>query len=207
MLFLRQAMEQREYFKYSFTKSLSRVLEMIAIIGDRLGISRTDMAYTDVPQIFALRFYDDSKAAGDYLREIIAGRKETYKLDSQLILPSVVTDENDFAFIRTEEVRPNFITEETVCGETILLDGNTSGSDVEGKIVLAEKADPGYDWIFAHGIKGFLTKYGGVASHMAIRCAEFGIPAAIGCGERLFTFAKEQERLLIDAKQERISAG
>ena len=29
-------------------------------------------------------------------------------------------------------------------------------------------------------IKGLITKYGGVNSHMAIRCAELSVPAAIG---------------------------
>ena len=28
--------------------------------------------------------------------------------------------------------------------------------------------------------------FGGVNSHMAIRCSELGIPAAIGVGERVF---------------------
>ena len=41
-------------------------------------------------------------------------------------------------------------------------------ADVQDKIVVLPKADPGYDWIFAKGIKGFITKYGGVASHMEI---------------------------------------
>ena len=59
-----------------------------------------------------------------------------------------------------------------------------------GKIACIENADPGDDWIFTKGIKGLVTQYGGVNSHMAIRCAEFGLPAAIGCGERTF------ERLL-----------
>ena len=48
---------------------------------------------------------------------------------------------------------------------------------------MIESADPGYDWIFTHDIKGLITKYGGAASHMAIRCAEFNLPAAIGSGE------------------------
>ena len=55
-----------------------------------------------------------------------------------------------------------------------------------GAIVLIENADPGFDWIFAYDIAGLVTKYGGANSHMAIRCAEFGIPAAIGCGEQIF---------------------
>ena len=47
---------------------------------------------------------------------------------------------------------------------------------------MIEGADPGYDWIFLHGISGLITKYGGANSHMSIRCSELGIAAAIGCG-------------------------
>lgn len=204
--FLRQAMEQREYFKFCFTKSLSRAIEIISDIGKKLNIPREEMAFLDIQQIFALHFYDDTEMAADFLREAIAERKKTYALCSQIILPSVITEESNLTFIRTEERRPNFITEQAVYGETVLLDAGYN-TEVTDKIVLAEKADPGYDWIFAHGIKGFVTKYGGVASHMAIRCAEFGIPAAIGCGERLFSFAKRQKHLFIDAKREIVAAG
>ena len=49
--------------------------------------------------------------------------------------------------------------------------------------MLIENADPGYDWIFGANIGGLITKFGGANSHMAIRCAEFSIPAAIGVGE------------------------
>jgi phosphoenolpyruvate-protein kinase (PTS system EI component) len=58
--------------------------------------------------------------------------------------------------------------------------------------VCVENADPGFDWIFAKGIRGLVTKFGGANSHMAIRCAELGVPAAIGCGEQAF-------RRLLDA--------
>jgi phosphoenolpyruvate-protein kinase (PTS system EI component) len=58
---------------------------------------------------------------------------------------------------------------------------------IAGTIVLIENADPGFDWIFSHEIAALVTKYGGANSHMAIRCAEFGIPAAIGCGEAIFS--------------------
>ena len=57
---------------------------------------------------------------------------------------------------------------------------------MSGKIVIIEGADPGFDWIFSQEIDGLITKYGGANSHMAIRCAEFGLPAAIGCGEQKF---------------------
>ena len=62
---------------------------------------------------------------------------------------------------------------------------------VDGKIVLIESADPGYDWIFSRPICGLITRYGGANSHMAIRCAEFELPAAIGCGEQIFERARK----------------
>ena len=50
--------------------------------------------------------------------------------------------------------------------------------------MLIESADPGYDWIFSHNISGLITEYGGSNSHMAIRAAEYNIPAAIGIGPK-----------------------
>ena len=52
-------------------------------------------------------------------------------------------------------------------------------------IVHTTNADPGFDWIFGRNIVGLLTTYGGANSHMAIRAGEFGLPAAIGCGEEM----------------------
>ena len=59
-------------------------------------------------------------------------------------------------------------------------------------------ADPGYDWIFGHEIAGLITQYGGVASHMAIRAAEFGLPAAIGCGEVIFERLRNMSWIELD---------
>jgi phosphoenolpyruvate-protein kinase (PTS system EI component) len=58
--------------------------------------------------------------------------------------------------------------------------------NLAGRIVLIPQADHGYDWLFGHGIAGLVTLYGGANSHMAIRAAEFGLPAAIGIGEQRY---------------------
>ncbi len=81
---------------------------------------------------------------------------------------------------------PNYVTSKMITAQICNLTGITDKAELEGKIVLTEGADPGYDWIFMHPIKGLITKYGGAASHMTIRCAEFGLPAAIGCGEEWY---------------------
>ena len=37
-------------------------------------------------------------------------------------------------------------------------------------------------------------------SHMAIRCAEFGIPAAIGCGEQRFDNLMNADKICINCE-------
>ena len=61
-----------------------------------------------------------------------------------------------------------------------------STKNISSAIVLVRKADPGFDWIFSHNISGLITEYGGANSHMAIRAAELGLPAAIGVGSKIF---------------------
>ena len=63
---------------------------------------------------------------------------------------------------------------------------------------------PGYDYLFSKNIGGLITCYGGSNSHMAIRCAELAIPAAIGCGERLFAKCRKANILEIDAANKQV---
>ena len=197
--YMKTSLEQREFFKFIFTKSLSQVIEMVAQIGEILGFTRPDMSYYDITEIQSFSLYNEEERMREFLTEMLPLRKTNYKENSQVILPNVVSTVGDIDFIQTINSRPNFITEKTVEGEVVVLDGQDN-HDIEGKIVVIEKADPGYDWIFAKHIGGLITKYGGVASHMAIRCAEFEIPAAIGCGDKYFTYASEHKNLCIDCK-------
>ena len=103
------------------------------------------------------------------------------------------------------DAKPNFITQKSVESKIIhLKEIDNNIPNIEGSIVVLENGDPGYDWIFTRNPAGLITKYGGVASHMSIRCAEFGIPAAIGCGENIFNKIKNAERVMIDCKSKKI---
>ena len=77
------------------------------------------------------------------------------------------------------------ITQKIINGE-VILEKNILSKNIANKIICIESADPGYDYLFSKNIKGLITCYGGANSHMAIRCAEIGIPAVIGCGEQSF---------------------
>jgi phosphoenolpyruvate-protein kinase (PTS system EI component) len=100
--------------------------------------------------------------------------------------------------------KPNFITDKKITEQIVTLRKNIVPKSIENKILLIERADPGFDWIFTKNPAGLITKYGGVASHMAIRCAEMALPAAIGCGEIIFSRLVSSSRIQLDCKNQQI---
>lgn len=194
---IKSSLEQRELFKFEFTKSLSLALEILIIIAERLQMDRHLFSYLEISDIYASEYYRNENELVEFWTTIMQQRKLMYYKRSELVLPEVIQNERDLDFIEIGESRPNFITDKVIDGEVVLIEENNE-ADIRGKIVVITKADPGFDWIFAEDIKGLITMYGGAASHMAIRCAEFGIPAAIGCGERIYNYVSSLSRLKLD---------
>lgn len=204
--FITCAIEQREYFKFEFTRSLSLVLEMIQKLGELLQISRPELSWLSVEDFDQVPEGCTASGLKALWDDRLAERKRLHEMDRELILPEVVLGPESLDMIPVYEARPNFITSKAAEGEVILLEEEPD-ADLTGKIVVVPKADPGYEWIFAKSIRGFITKYGGAASHMAIRCAEFEIPAAIGCGEKIYAEVSKMNYLRIDCKAEKIDEG
>ena len=73
-----------------------------------------------------------------------------------------------------------------------------------GKIVFIQSADPGYDFVFSKNIAGLVTEFGGANSHMAIRCAELGIPAVIGVGESRYCEWSRWSMLEVDCVKRQV---
>ena len=203
MHFMRTAFEQREQFKYKFTKSLSLALEILRMVGKNLDIPVNDLSHLQVADILAAEYYGGREDLLAFWQALIHQRRKHRQSNALLMLPDVITKVEDIDVVCMQEARPNFITEKSAAGLTAVPD--RMGSDgLTGRIILLEKADPGYDWIFSQDIAGLITCYGGAASHMAIRCAEFGIPAAIGCGKKIYAYASGLEAVLLDSKHGRI---
>lgn len=200
---LRNSIEQREYFKFEFTKSLSLAIELIKEIGKKLNIDRNRLSYLEISDIFASKFYHSENELKEFWETVIIQRRTVFHEKSKLVLPEVILNENDIDIINISESRPNFITQKSISGDLVFLEVEKT-SNITDKIVVITKADPGFDWIFAKGIKALITKYGGVASHMAIRCAEFGIPAAIGCGEKIYDQISSFSAIVLDCKNGKI---
>ena len=101
------------------------------------------------------------------------------------------------------ENKINFISNKKVTGNIIHLNESTKYKNFNG-IICIENADPGYDFLFSKNIKGLITKYGGVNSHMSIRCHELNIPAAIGVGDETFDKIIEKNKLILNCKENKI---
>ena len=101
--------------------------------------------------------------------------------------------------ILNKSASPNYVTKLIALAEIYVLKFKNL-TNLNNKIVLIENADPGYDFIFSYEI-GLITKFGGLNSHMAIRCLELNIPAIIGIGEKSFEDIKTVNAINIDCEQ------
>ena len=191
--FIRRAIALREKAKFKFTCHLSDALEALAEWGVNHDLSREDVAFLKIDQI----------EAETNLRNQVEAARAHYNLTLLARLPHLLTDAADIDVVRMPLGLPNFITHDKVLSKAALLMANEVVS-IDGCIILIESADPGFDWILSHDIVGLITKYGGANSHMSIRCAEFGLPAAIGCGERMFDDVVSAEVIELDCENKTV---
>lgn len=182
---LRRAIEGREWAKLAFTRNLSDALELIARAWEDRGVDRHVIA--DAPLSMLLPDADGRTAAAGSVRERAAEGAAARSLTEALQLPPLLTTEADLdVFLLTADT-PNFVGTRSVLAPVVVLDGDAAETtDVRGRIVCIPRADPGFDWLFGHAPAGLVTLFGGANSHMAIRAAEFGLPAAIGVGEQRY---------------------
>ena len=201
--FIRNTINLREKTKFEFTKSLSDAIELIAGAGNELGLTREELANLSLEDIFKYKAKSKNELK-EFWKKSITLNQKNFEISEYVQLPPIIFSENDFDVIHHYIAEPNYITKKKIISNTILLDDLKQIANIESNIVLIENADPGFDWIFAKNPSGLVTKYGGVASHMAIRCAELGLPAAIGCGEILFNKLKMSSKINLNCKDKDI---
>ena len=192
--YLKSSIEAREYSKFIFSKSVSHILSIINNYSEIKKIEKKN--FTNLPINFLLnKVINDQKVL-----KIAKINEINHFITKALKLPQIIHDSSS-AFVAPFQVNmPNFITSKKIEGEIKKVSSNTINEKLNNKIVLIEGADPGYDWIFTHKIKGLVTKFGGANSHMAIRSSEFDIPAAIGCGENIFNEIALYDFLLLNCE-------
>lgn len=195
--YIAAAIKGREQAKFAFTRVISDSLSILTRWGEKVGLSRDDLSFLPVDLILQ---GTDTAALKDHVAEA----RNNFILTRAIRLPHVILSSNDVDVVRIPLGQPTFITSKSVTAKVRYLT-TVEAPDIDGRIALIESADPGFDWIFSHDIRGLITKYGGANSHMAIRCAEFGLPAAIGCGERLFDKLAKAHVVELNAAAKRLS--
>jgi phosphohistidine swiveling domain-containing protein len=194
----------REKMKFEYTKNLSIVLSLLERLGKQIGLHKEDIAYIPIHTILDIAVNSPSYLIKNELAQLINLNKKKYAVHRAIKLPHVIRSSEDIDYFNLLEWRPNFITNEVVSAPIMEIKEIDQHIDMTDKIILITQADPGYDWIFGRSIKGLITKYGGAASHMAIRAAELNLPSAIGCGDLIFDNIRSASVIELDCAAQKI---
>lgn len=203
--YVRRAVAAREYAKFIFTRHLDHILYLAELWGRRIGFSREEMSFLPIDDVISATFQPLPLEGREYFRERLESYRRDYALGRSFRLSYLIRSARDVYIVPQHRSEPNFIGSGEVTARAVHLAGGGSAPDLAGAIVCIESADPGYDWIFTRNIAGLVTRYGGANSHMAIRCAEYGLPAAIGCGELIFENAAKSEFLRLSCAARSLS--
>jgi phosphohistidine swiveling domain-containing protein len=202
--FIQAAIEGREQAKFLFTKSLSHSLTLLSRLGEQEGLSRDDMSFCDIRTLLAGYPEVGHRDPRSALRETIAENRRGFALTRALRLPALILAPDQIHAFHLDQDEPNFVTRGEVSAE-LVPEGRFDAQPLQGRIAAIRSADPGWDFLFTKGIVGLITQYGGANSHMAIRCAELGIPAVIGAGEQRFAEWSQARVLAIDCANRRVT--
>lgn len=205
LLYAEKAIKGREYAKFIFTKHLSNILELTAKWGELKGFTREQVSMLSINEILEILVSPLTKDVKLYFENKLKIAEENFRIASSFKLSYLLRSTRDVHIVPMQRSSPNFIGNQRIEGEIVELTPYLKDiPDLKGKIICIEGADPGYDWIFTRNIAGLITKYGGANSHMAIRCAEYDLPAAIGCGEQPFERVINSKKCLLDCQGKRL---
>ena len=201
--YLKNAIASREYSKFIFTKNVDLILKKISDIAKKNELSKKQISFCEVNDVVKL---NNNRSFKKKLKKMIQINKEKYNVHLNIRLPMLLVDPEGVDVIPFQVSSPNFIGKNKVFSKMkrITNSSNIKRVSLSKKIILIENADPGFDWLFNFNIKGLITKFGGANSHMAIRCNELKIPAAIGIGEKIFEEIKDKEQIILNCPLKRI---
>lgn len=191
------AIENREWHKFFLAKGLDLVLSLISTLASRNGLSLDDVAHLTISELCMLEDFQ-SLDLDSLIRQRRALKFGLDRIDFPYLFysfSSALTFENSI-------VQATYIGTDSRNCAPVEFDGNLAS--LKGKILLLESADPGYDFLLASDISGLITAYGGENSHMAVRCREIGLPAAIGIGKEEFGVLLKAKNIQISISQRKV---
>jgi len=199
LAFVQDTSRAREWGKFVLGRQLSACLDAIADTMTAQGLDREQASWLRLEQIDAGLAMDSTGRRASWSEQLDQACS-LYAAQSRVIVSPVLRQPSDRLLADSLGLMPNFIGHQVVHGRVAVLDSQHARPTPEltNAIVVIDKADPGFDWLFHCKIAGLITAWGGANSHMAIRCAEFKLSAAIGCGEAVLRQAQRASHARID---------
>lgn len=183
LAYVRDAIVGREHVKFLFTRVLSNALSAVVCWGERHGLSRDDLSYVPWPRLVERLLEPTMDYMDRSLLQLADEGRANLSAAQSFRFSHTLFGVDDLHIALQSRSVPNFVGSGRASGGVVELTASTSANiHIRNRIVCIESADPGFDWIFTKGPAALITRFGGANSHMAIRCAELGLPAAIGCG-------------------------
>ena len=201
--FIKESIQFREYSKFVFSKSIDLIFENLKKFGKKYKISTDDTSYININKILNMYFNLSNFKTIPNLKNHIKENKKEYLSNKNIILPDVIKNGRNLFIQELGQDKINYISNKIVSDKIIIFDKKNILKNYDG-VVCIENADPGFDFLFNKKIKGLITKYGGLNSHMAIRCSELNLPALIGVGEQNFKNICNQKFITINCVQNTI---
>ena len=197
--FIKDSITLREYSKFVFMKSIDLIFENLKQFAKKYKIKKSDLSYLKINDITDFYHNLNSVNTLDIINKMIENNKKEFIKNSYIELPDIIFEPKDLYVINIPKENPNYITGKECYGDltSLKLDKRVN---ISNKVVCIENADPGFDFIFSHKIKGLITKYGGFNSHMSIRCSELGIPAIIGVGKNNYDKILNSKKIKFNCK-------
>jgi phosphohistidine swiveling domain-containing protein len=196
------SLKLRENYKFMFSRTLSDGIQLLRLFSKKNKINN-NIANVSIDTIYQAK----NKKGILLIKKKSINNLKLSEYYRYVKLPYLIVSNNDFFVSSILLSKPNFISDRNITGKIVILDGKSKNINLKNKIAVIENADPGFDWIFSKRIKGLITKFGGVNSHMSIRCEELNMPAIIGFGEDNFRKLKNNSAINIDCKLQKINIG
>ena len=205
--FAKLSIKERENSKFIFTKYINEIFSSIKKLSKEIKIKHDDFEFVSINTI--LNSYNNLKVTKlkNEIKHEIKENKKMYEISKIIKLPDVITSIKDIYFNYETVAKGNFVTLKKTKGKIKILNKNIVSKKIgslKNLIIFIENADPGFDFVFSHKIKGLVTKYGGANSHMSIRCMELNIPAVIGIGQKKYNFFSSFKEIEIDCENKLI---
>ncbi len=204
MNFLSKGIQFREFSKFIFTKSIDYIFKEIKFLSKRNNISISKVSHLNIKIIKELYYNLNNENVKNVFETNIKNNFDTYQFNQFVELPQIIINSDDVFYFTEKTIKPNFFGNKISENEIFFLEKNNFKS-LDNKIICIRGADPGYDFIFNHEISGLITEFGGVNSHMSIRCSELNIPAAIGVGSINFNNVINSKKVNLDPISKKIS--